>query len=884
MHGSKRLLILSLGPFPTPEQTKVEGGGLRSWGLARGLQQNLPELDISLAFLDVFKKQDHTSEYEGVSILTWNIGEIPELIADYDAVLMSYCMGDVSVSVAENLRADQQLILDCYVPIYVEASARDSTDLDREYNAFKNDVNFWNRPLLRGDLFLCAHVPQKRFYQGVLSAMGRINPVSYGTELLLEVPYGIHRQEPTVKDRPISRMLNGSPARRILWFGGIYPWFDLKTLIDAVGLANRRTPTKLVVVGGKNPFTQHPDFLEKYRELERYAERPEHRDWVLTQDWVAFDDRADWYMDADLVVVVNKPGDENELAWRTRLVDFTWANVPIVTNGGDPLGEAMIAAGAAARFPSLDAPTMAETLVSLLEKPAEVERMRASLQTFKQGLFWDVVTRSLARAIDEGRRAPDLQRVNPQSVITTVQPTASPTSGHLRRVYNLTRRIPSHIKRHGIRSTALKIQTRVARHFNRVLARNHARAPGITVLGHQLNLSGAPFVLLDVMERLVRERLRVPIELFSYLPVHDSNLSRLQKLGLRLNLLLDKNQSPPIVQGDVVLLNTVAFNPLVRDAVLAALERGLLRKLVWYAHEDSPSNYFSSAESRRIGKLLRAGKITMFAPSRRTCQRYRDHFDAEVFCEYYHIDLPDRFRRQREADDFSTLRFVVPGSFGDGRKGQLPILYAFAAFLGGHYCNHPELYRDFTLTFIGLEDDHLSRQVREHQQILGPRLVCLPKIPREKCLEEIHAANMTICYSLEETMGIFVFEGMLAGHPILRNGCSGVDEQLEPGRNGLWLDSHDFWQVVQILEKVLNLRKTSNQEVAGMSARSYEIALRQRHNRYDRLTNVIRSSLRHTTREDKGPHLDRAVKGPHLDRFARAVGAGQASDVIEAGS
>ena len=140
--------------------------------------------------------------------------------------------------------------------------------------------------------------------------MGRINPITYGKQLIVEVPYGIHRQEPVVRSRPITNLLRGRSLRKVLWFGGIYPWFDLRNLIDAVAIANQELPTALVIVGAKNPFTQHPDFLEKAREIEEYAARPEHQGLVFMQNWVHFDERADWYLDADLVVVVNKPGDE----------------------------------------------------------------------------------------------------------------------------------------------------------------------------------------------------------------------------------------------------------------------------------------------------------------------------------------------------------------------------------------------------------------------------------------------------------------------------------------------------------------------------------------------------------------------------------------------
>ena len=65
-------------------------------------------------------------------------------------------------------------------------------------------------------------------------------------------------------------------------------------------------------------------------------------------------------------------------------------------------------------------------------------------------------------------------------------------------------------------------------------------------------------------------------------------------------------------------------------------------------------------------------------------------------------------------------------------------------------------------------------------------------------------ANITICYSLMEALPLFVFEGMLAGHPVLRNDSSGMEEQLEDGKNGFYLDTNDFDQVVATIERVTN--------------------------------------------------------------------------------
>ena len=317
---SKKCLVLSSGPVPVPEHPIVEGGGLRCWGLAKGIKQNSPSTDVVVAYHESHLKGVGTKKHQGIGVTTWSMDSIRDLLKDFDSVIVSYCMGDLSTVVADSLRPDQQLILDCYVPIYVEVSARNSSDLNQEYYAFQNDIGRWAHVLRRGDLFLCASEAQKKYYQGVLSAVGRLNPATYGTTMILVVPYGIYRDDsPVARHNPIGELTRGKRVKNILWFGGIYPWFDLRNLVEAVAIVNHTTPVKLIIVGAKNPFNSHPDFLRRYDELVDFIKSKQaYKELVVLQDWVKFEDRADWYLNSDLVVVVNKEGEENKLAWRTR--------------------------------------------------------------------------------------------------------------------------------------------------------------------------------------------------------------------------------------------------------------------------------------------------------------------------------------------------------------------------------------------------------------------------------------------------------------------------------------------------------------------------------------------------------------------------------------
>jgi glycosyltransferase involved in cell wall biosynthesis len=126
----------------------------------------------------------------------------------------------------------------------------------------------------------------------------------------------------------------------------------------------------------------------------------------------------------------------------------------------------------------------------------------------------------------------------------------------------------------------------------------------------------------------------------------------------------------------------------------------------------------------------------------------------------------------------------------------------------------------------------LSRQVISHAAALGDHFSYHGKVTWLENLAIGAKANFTICYSIREALPLFVFEGMAAGHPLLRNDSSGMEEQLFQGKNGFLLETNDYDQVLATIEKVLNKKKVSNTILAEMSAYSNKIALQQEKNNY----------------------------------------------------
>lgn len=826
----KRCLILSDGPVPAPEHTKVEGGGLRCWGLAKGIHANDPNVAVTVAYNASYKKELFTDEYEGVSIATWDDASIAELVRGYDSVIVSYCMGNLSVSVAESVTPEQQLILDCYVPIYVEMSARRSNNIEEEYEAFHFELDRWASVLRRGDVYLCANDAQKSFYEGVLGSVGRINPVTYGEELIHVVPYGIYREPAQAKNKPITKLMNDKKALKVLWFGGIYPWFDLTHLIEAIAAVAKDMPCELTIVGAKNPFNNHPDFIAKYENLLSFIDESGYGDIVHVVDWIDFNDRADWYLDSDIVVVVNQEGPENKLAWRTRLVDFVWADLPILTNGGDPLGEKLIANDAAARLEELSSAGIESAIRRLATDKKAIARYRKNIGTIRDSLYWDVATRSLVDVINDHNRPKDaLMRADLQVV-------ANPVGSKLSRIKVKARKVPRYYKKHGLRATALTIGTKLQDKYGQLSGIEAKRDPKIVVVSHQLDLSGAPYVLLDIVGEMIKDPgLKQELDFRTFTPIAKENIVKLNSLGVKPKVYLDKNVGFSFVKGDRVVLNTFAQSSVLIDSVLTALEKGIISHVFWYAHEATPEKFITQQEARRIHRLLNQNKLTIYATAKDCQEKYVDYFktDRNIVKMPYKFDIPVEDFRHRDESDFDKLSFVLPGTVGDGRKGQLPVLYAFIDFYSNYYKKSPSNYRDFDLTFVGLENDFLSQQViLNGNGSLGEHFKYRPKVSRQENLQITRGANVTICYSLQEALPLFVYEGMAFGHPIIRNESSGQEEQLIDGKNGYHVRSDDFEGLVETIERIMNKKKTPAKVLVGMSKISNDLALEATRNKY----------------------------------------------------
>ena len=838
----KKILIISNGPVPAPEIKNVEGGGLRAWGLANGLQNNSKDkYEVEVSYNQVFKQDNFTDELNGIKISTWEISTLADKIQEFDSVLVSYNAGDITQTVVDNIRQDQQLILDGYVPIHIEMSARNSDNLDREYDAFNFENKIWTKALRRGDILLCANEAQKKFYTGVMAQVGRINPITYGDEDLIQiVPYGIYREKAVAKNDPVSKLVKNKKAFKLLWFGGIYPWFDLTNLLEAVKNANKTTPIELIMVGVKNPFNQHLDFIKRYEEVMDYIKNNNMDEIVHVTDWVKFEDRAEWYLGSDAVVLINNIGMENTLAWRTRLVDYVWADLPIVTNGGDPMSDILEANKAVYILPDLDAKTIEKEIIKISKDKETLKQVSTNLSKVRRLFYWDKVTENLSKLIFKGYKPADAGLLKEVEILNS--PVLQNAGGsRIVRAKNKARRITGkalrYYKNNGFAATYKIATDKVVRKIKRKTVSNIDKKPKIIIVSHQLDNTGAPFVAMDLAFDIQKQvkNLGRKLKFIAFTPINIENVRELKKAGIEVEIYTDRNLWLNYNKGDIVILNSFGLSRAVTHSTIQAAKNNTLDAFYWYGHEATPERFVDLDTRDEFVKLLESNKAKLYAVSKGSAEAYKEFFGTDKNTEVmnFRFDFPsDRFA-VKDPEDFEKLDFVVTGAVSDGRKGQLPILYAFLNFYNNFYKKNPKAYRDFSLKFIGVDEaGYIKKQMEVSAKGLDGKCEIVGQIPRAKVLDFVEEANMTICYSYHESMGIFVYEGMAFGHPIIRNDCYGQEEQLIDGGNGWAVRNDDYQTLCDAIEESLNLEKTSNDKLAKMSKVSEEIAEKATHSEY----------------------------------------------------
>ncbi|MDR6904647.1 glycosyltransferase involved in cell wall biosynthesis [Agromyces sp. 3263] len=315
--------------------------------------------------------------------------------------------------------ADEQYVLvaDIYDPMHLEVleQTRYLTDEDRQHVS-QLTTEVLNAQIERADFLLCASEKQRDFWLGQMAALGRINPLSYDADntlrsLLAVAPFGIGDQTPVQRRHGIKGAVEGiAPTDKVvIWGGGIYNWFDPITLIRAVHQLSERHPDlRLFFLGVAHPNPNVPE-MEMSVNARRVAVELDLLDRVVffNEGWVPYDERADYLLDADLGVSTHFDHLETAFSFRTRILDYLWAGLPIVSTDHDTFATIVLSEQLGRVVPPEDVDALSTALEECLYSEMETARLRENVRRYAERMRWSNVLQPLVQFCSAPKPAAD---------------------------------------------------------------------------------------------------------------------------------------------------------------------------------------------------------------------------------------------------------------------------------------------------------------------------------------------------------------------------------------------------------------------------------------------------------------------------------------------
>lgn len=384
---------------------KMAGPGIRAWEIANALHT---VADIRLVSNESASIKDADFPVFAVT------DETLKPHVDWADVLVFH--GGILSTHPWIRETDTIIVADVYDPIHLEALelGKDLGEKGREALVYSCE-DALNVQLERADFVLCASEKQRDFWLGHLGALGRIRPSVYDADISLRglidiAPFGVSELPPTQSRHAIKGTVPGiSPDDKvIIWGGGIYNWFDPLSLIRAVAkIAELRSDVKLYFLGVKHPNPNVPtmqmaaDAMQLSDELgltDRFI--------FFNTGWVDYEDRINYLLDADLGVSTHFDHVETAFSFRTRILDYLWAGLPIVSTAGDTFAPIIQERNLGKVVDPESTDDLTSAILEVLFGE-EHEAIARNVTTFGQEMTWSKVLQPLVNFCKQPRHSAD---------------------------------------------------------------------------------------------------------------------------------------------------------------------------------------------------------------------------------------------------------------------------------------------------------------------------------------------------------------------------------------------------------------------------------------------------------------------------------------------
>jgi glycosyltransferase involved in cell wall biosynthesis len=355
----------------------MAGPGMRAFHVASELARRF---DVRL----VAELPDDFAARSGLDVVARGSDEASVALRDADVIV-----GQPSRELLAFRARGARRIYDLFDPVVLELPA-----VYAERHGLRGRAHQWiewrrlGAALREADVLVCATEAQLAFYAGVHLGSGAA--AEPWMSRWVTVPFGVEERDPESDGAPVD--LGEGPVA--IWGGGMWPWLDPESAVEAVRRVRARgTELRLLVLGGARPNA----------DVERAAGQrvPAHDDAIVQNpDWAPYRERARWLRASRVAIMLHKESLEARFAIRTRLFDAIWCGVPIVASAGGFAAELVEREGLGVVVAVGDVDAAAGALERLVTDDGFHATCVRNLERIRPRFAWSEVVRPLAERIE----------------------------------------------------------------------------------------------------------------------------------------------------------------------------------------------------------------------------------------------------------------------------------------------------------------------------------------------------------------------------------------------------------------------------------------------------------------------------------------------------
>ncbi len=396
-----------------PVAEKMAGPAIRAWEMAKRLS-----VEHAVRLCSTVGVSDRTS-----STFELYSGDTNTLRALTDWADVIIFQGFLLESAPWLKDTDKVIVADIYDPMHLEQleQARDQGPKGRQ-RSIEGVTDVLNRQISRADMFLCASEKQRQFWLGQLAACGRINTNNLGDgraveDMIAICPFGLDEEPPVQTEHAIRGKVPGigMDDKVIIWGGGVYNWFDPLSLIKAVEKLSKTHPdVRLYFLGMKHPNPGVPAMRVAQETINLSKSLGLTDKFVFfNHDWVPYDQRQNYLLDANVGVSTHFEHIETQFSFRTRILDYLWASLPIVATEGDSFGNVLDEESIGISVKSRDVDGLASALETLLYDEERAAGCKTNIKQFATKFQWNNALEPLLDFCRQPKRAGDMKFMEP---------------------------------------------------------------------------------------------------------------------------------------------------------------------------------------------------------------------------------------------------------------------------------------------------------------------------------------------------------------------------------------------------------------------------------------------------------------------------------------